>query len=252
MLTNTNQEFLLRVKKKGDLEYFIGRRYGDFSRLHKNLRIELPGKVLPPLPKKNKSSSTTAGIFGSGGGDSDDDSVSSASTQRTGLAPNSEDTSNKRLSVRGLLPWPASGAQYRINAFTDALGHKRKGSAASSIRGSPRPSMDDRPLTPLSPGKTENVVLFRESQRISLRSFLRSLLQNQQIAQTKAMQEFLTRDPIKLSDEDVADIMRRKSVDAKRMDEQKQFYEIARKRAAELDIYMEQWVHLSHCYVVRG
>lgn len=246
-MANTNQEFLLRVKKKGDLEYFIGRRYGDFSRLHKNLRIELPGKVLPPLPKKNKSSSTTAGIFGSGGGDSDDDSVSSASTQRTGLAPNNgEDTSNKRLSVRGLLSKPAPVAHYSTNAFVDALGHKRKGSAASSIRGSPRPSMDDRPGTPLSPGKTDNVVLFRESQRISLRSFLRSLLQNQQIAQTKAMQEFLTKDPIKLSDEDVVDIMRRKSVDAKRVDEQKQFYEIARKRAAELDIYMEQWVHLSH------
>lgn len=100
--------------------------------------------------------------------------------------------------------------------------------------------MDGRPGTPLSPGKTENVVLFRESQRISLRSFLRSLLQNQQIAQTKAMQEFLTRDPIKLSDDDVEDIMKRKGVDAKRMEEQKQFYEIARKRAAELDIYMEQ------------
>lgn len=240
MLTNTSQEFLLRIKKKGDLEYFIGRRYGDFSRLHKNLRIELPGKVLPPLPKKNKSSSTTTSIFGSGGGDSDDDSVSSASTQRTGLAPNNEEPSNKRLSVRGLLTKTAPGTQNSTNSFVDALGHKRKGSAASSIRGSPRPSMDDRPVTPLSPGKTENVVLFRESQRISLRSFLRSLLQNQQIAQTKAMQEFLTKDPIKLSDEDVADIMRRKSVDAKRMDEQKQFYEIARKRAAELDIYMEQ------------
>lgn len=95
------------------MEYFIGRRYGDFSRLHKNLRLELPGKVLPPLPKKNKSSSTTAGIFGSGGGDSDDDSVSSASTQRTGLTPNSgaEETSNKsnkRLSVRGKFTKPVS------------------------------------------------------------------------------------------------------------------------------------------------
>lgn len=90
------------------MEYFIGRRYGDFSRLHKNLRLELPGKVLPPLPKKNKSSSTTSGIFSSGGGDSDDDSVSSASTQRTGRTPNNgaEETSNKRLSVRGLFAEP--------------------------------------------------------------------------------------------------------------------------------------------------
>lgn len=99
--------------------------------------------------------------------------------------------------------------------------------------------MDDRPP---SPGKKDNVVLYRESQRISLRAFLRSLLQNPQTAHTKAMQDFLTRDPIHLNDEDVADIIKRKAVDEKRMEEQKQFYEIARKRAAELDIYMEQYV----------
>ncbi|KUI66023.1 hypothetical protein VM1G_01580 [Cytospora mali] len=215
-------EFLLRVKRRGELEYFIGRRYGDFNRLFKGLRLELPGKVLPPLPKKNKTSSSASGFFNSGG-DSDADSVSSASTQRTALASNGGAENSKRLSVR------------------DALGHKRKGSTTSSVRVSPRPSMDERPLTPLSPGKKDNFVLYRESQRISLRAFLRSLLQNPQIAQTKAMQEFLTRDPIKLNDEDVVDILRRKLVDEKRMEEQKQFYEIARKRAADLDIYMEQF-----------
>jgi hypothetical protein len=54
------------------------------------------------------------------------------------------------------------------------------------------------------------------------------------------MQEFLSGEPITPTDEDVEDILRRKEVDAKRMEEQKQFYEIARKRAAELDEYMEQ------------
>lgn len=94
-----------------------------------------------------------------------------------------------------------------------------------------------------SQGPREDVVLYRESQRISLRAFLRSLLQNAQVVHTKAMHEFLTEDPIKnLNDEDFVDIARRKSVDEKRMEEQKQFYEIARTRAAELDIYMEQYV----------
>jgi len=37
------------------------------------------------------------------------------------------------------------------------------------------------------------------------------------------------------------DIEKRKAMDAKRLEEQKQFYEIARKRAAELDVYMEQY-----------
>lgn len=90
--------------------------------------------------------------------------------------------------------------------------------------------------------KEENYVLWRESQRISLRAFLRSLLQNPQIAQTKAVEDFLTRDPITPREEDFEDVARRKAVDEKRMEEQKRFYDIARKRAAELDIYMEQYV----------
>lgn len=56
------------------------------------------------------------------------------------------------------------------------------------------------------------------------------------------MQEFLTRDSITPTDEDIRDIIRRKEVDEKRMEEQKKFYDIARKRAAELDSYMEQYV----------
>lgn len=86
-------------------------------------------------------------------------------------------------------------------------------------------------------------MLFREVQRISLRAFLRSLLHNPQLAQTKAIEEFLKKDPIQLRDEDVEDIARRKLMDEKRLDEQKQFYDIAKKRAAELDVYMEQYVH---------
>lgn len=99
--------------------------------------------------------------------------------------------------------------------------------------------MDKRPLTP-TPG-SDTVVLWRENQRISLRAFLRNLLSNPIIAQTKALQEFLTLNPMTPTDADVEDIARRKAMDEKRVEEQKQFYEIARKRAAELDVYMEQF-----------
>jgi hypothetical protein len=54
------------------------------------------------------------------------------------------------------------------------------------------------------------------------------------------MHDFLTHDPVTPKDEDVEDILRRKALDEKRMEEQQKFYEIARKRAAELDVYMEQ------------
>ena len=55
------------------------------------------------------------------------------------------------------------------------------------------------------------------------------------------MQEFLTGHPVKLNEEEMNDIGRRKTMDEKRIQEQKRFYEIARERARELDIYMERF-----------
>ncbi|KAI0383860.1 PX-domain-containing protein [Hypomontagnella monticulosa] len=213
-------EFLLRVKRKGELEYFIGRRYGDFARLHRQLRTELPGKVLPPLPKKNKSDTPASSLMSrmtdGAGDDSDDSSISSVSTAAPGYGVAD---SMKNLTIRD---------------------HRRNKSTASS-RASPRPSMDGTVSPAPSPRFDPNTMLWRENQRISLRAFLRYLLHNPQIAQTKALQQFLTHDPITPTDDDVEDILRRKAVDEKRMEEQRQFYEIARKRAAELDVYMEQF-----------
>ena len=73
------------MKRKGNLEYFIGRRYGDFARLHKRLRTELPGKILPPMPRKNKQHSTASNLIAgvTGGRDDDASSVSSMSTVHT-------------------------------------------------------------------------------------------------------------------------------------------------------------------------
>lgn len=215
-------EFLLRVKRKGGSEQWFGRRYSDFAKLHKGLRTELPGKVLPPLPAKNKSNTTTTSdIVAEGNNGSEASSISSVSTQ---LPPNSPAVDN--FSHQG-----DTGS--RLLQVKDARSSRR----------SPRTSIDGRPASPalLGPRSQENVVLWRESQRISLRAFLRSLLHNPQIASTKAIEEFLTGIPTPLKDEDVEDIMRRKNLDKKRVEEQKQFYEIARKRAAELDVYMEQF-----------
>ncbi|KAM4054876.1 PX-associated domain-containing protein [Hirsutella rhossiliensis] len=220
--------FLLRIKRKGELEHFVGRRYGDFAKLQKNLRTELPGRVLPQLPKKNKSSSTASGLLSalSNGDDSDGTSISSVSTRLTALPQDTDAASPGLLSPR-------------------QKPHKRPGSIASarSIRSrSPRTPNEDR-----SPGRSrtrdgdDTVVLWRESQRVSLRAWLRSLLHNPQVASTKAIQDFLSGDPITPTDDDVDDIARRKALDEKRIAEQKKFYEIARRRAADLDEYMEQF-----------
>ncbi|MCJ1312846.1 hypothetical protein MMC25_006522 [Agyrium rufum] len=198
-------EFVLRVRQPGHPEIYVGRRYGEFARLHKRVRTEIPGKVLPPLPRKNKTS-TTSSFFGGGGGDDDASSISSVSTQ--------------------------GNTQDEFSASSSRLlgGHKRNSSLQQS-------------MTTRSSGEIprDTIKLYREEQRVSLRAFLRTFLQNKQIAETKAMKEFLTLQPITLNEEEMVDIQRRKDMDEKRMEEQRQFYEIARQRAKELDVYMEKF-----------
>jgi hypothetical protein len=202
---------LIRVKRRGEKEdVFVGRRYGEFAKLHKQIRTELPGKILAPLPKKNKSS-TTSNMLGIGG-DDDASSVSSQSTQATGFAtPASDDT----------------------GSYRNFLGFNHARSASVQSNRSQRSSGElfrEKPI-----------VLYREDQRVSLRAFLRTFLQNEQIAQSKAMVEFLTAQPVRLNEEESDDLRRRKEMDEKRIEEQKRFYEIARQRARELDVYMEKF-----------
>ena len=52
---------------------------------------------------------------------------------------------------------------------------------------------------------------------------------------------FLTEGQINLNEEELDDIEKRKLMDEKRIEEQKQFYEIARQRARELDAHMEKF-----------
>ena len=198
-------EFLLRVQQPGKPAIYIGRRYGEFAKLHKKVRTELPGRILHPLPRKNKSSSSH--LFG--GGDDDASSISSVSTQGAGRAEDS------------LSPFSAVGRSHKRN------------SSRSSVQSLTRPSSESL--------RGDSVTLYREAQRVSLRAFLRTFLQNPQIAETRAMVDFLTLQPIELNEEELLDIDRRKEMDAKRIEEQKQFYEIARKRAQELDVYMEKF-----------
>lgn len=195
------------MRRPGTADHYVGRRYGEFARLQKRLRTELPGKVLPPLPRKNKSS-TVSTILGVGG-DDDASSVSSVSTQNTGI------THDDAGSLRSLM----------------GAGHRRAASLQPD-RSSPRASGEHR---------REHVTLYREDQRVSLRAFLRTYLQNPQVAGSKAMEDFLTSNPVKLNEEEREDLDRRRAMDEKRIEEQKRFYEIARQRAKELDVYMERF-----------
>lgn len=209
---HTHAEFLIRVKQAGKPEIYVGRRYSDFVHMHKRIRLELPGKALAPLPRKNKNNSLLRSEP-----DDDAESMSSGSTQDT-AAPEPYDSGNNG-GLRGYI-----FSNHRQNASTTSLRNGR----------SPRASTDNVAYR-------EPRILYREEQRVSLRAFLRTFLQNDTIAQSNAMIEFLTGNPIKLNEEELEDIERRKEMDEKRIEEQRQFYEVARKRAQELDVHMENF-----------
>ncbi|KAJ4350757.1 hypothetical protein N0V95_004434 [Ascochyta clinopodiicola] len=215
---HTHAEYLIRVKQGGDREIYVGRRYQDFVNLHKRIRLELPGKVLPPLPRKNNKDS----LLSSSKDDDDASSISSVSTQ--GPAPH--DAYEKSDGGGGGLRSYLWGGGHKKNASQTSLGARGGRSPRASGEGF---------------GYQPSRTLYREEQRVSLRAFLRSFLNNERIAQSNAMTDFLTRDPIEVNEEEMDDIERRMVMDEKRIQEQKQFYEVARKRAAELDIHMEKF-----------
>lgn len=226
-------EFLLRVKRKDEPEIFVSRRFGDFRRMHKKLRAELPGKVLPPLPRKNKSHSALSKD------DDDSDSADSVSTQDTGTTEPAADAST-------------GGFRSYLSSWTGGGGHSRSRNASrSSITNgsnSPRPSIDGgstlstpASATPREASPAPQTVLYREEQRVTLRAFLRNFLQNQTIANSKTMAEFLTDKPTTITQEELADIDRRKELDERRLREQRRFFEVARERARELDVHMEKF-----------
>ncbi|KAF2836249.1 hypothetical protein M501DRAFT_1007387 [Patellaria atrata CBS 101060] len=214
MRYHSHAEFLIRVQQGSKPEHYVGRRYADFANLYKRIRLELPGKVLPPLPRKNKSNATMISS-----NDDDADSLSSSSTQETSTL----EPPDGGGGFRSYLPFSGSGSHARNRSST-------------SLRGSnsPRASIENL-------NYKEQHILYREEQRVSLRAFLRNYLQNEQIANSNAIKEFLTADKITPNEEELEDVARRKEMDEKRIEEQRQFYEIARKRAAELDIHMEKF-----------
>lgn len=122
-----------------------------------------------------------------------------------------------------------------------SLGRSLEVPEASSSRTSLKPPRSPRSSRFSGEMTPEPVNLHREDQRISLRAFLRTILQVPRIAESKAVEEFLTADPVVPNEEELMDIERRKQLDAKRIEDQSKFYEIARKRAQELDVYMEKF-----------
>ncbi|RPA77946.1 hypothetical protein BJ508DRAFT_212411 [Ascobolus immersus RN42] len=100
---HTHAEFLIRSKREGHPDVIVGRRYGEFSKLHQDLRAELPGKVLPSLPRKVKESLEAVTSQFEGYEENDADSISSESSSSGGSADLKGRNSIERRSANVIL-----------------------------------------------------------------------------------------------------------------------------------------------------
>jgi hypothetical protein len=168
-----------------------------------------------------KASQSTTSSFLMAAGITADDNASIAST---GTYESSETSTN---STMPRTPPPQGHKKSQSLGYSLGFGSRTRNPSRSSIADIPRP---DQPIK-----------LWRENQRISLRAFIRQLLEDKQVAHSVAMQKFLTEDPVKLNEEERTDEDRRRAMDEIRLEEQRRFYEAARERARELDVYMESF-----------
>lgn len=221
--SHPHAEFLIRTKQEGKPDIVVGRRYGAFIQLDKDLRHELPGKALPSVPRKEKTSQTA--VF-STTSDGDDDSVS-VSSFKTYSSSSSESQSSHYKTIAAEKSHARTPS--RAGGFLSAASNYLTGSGSStSVNNVAHESKEPRTF-----------VLWRETLRISLRAYLRALLADPQVAKSKTIRSFLSRDPMVMSEAELADEKQRKEMDVARIEEQKKFFQIAQKRARELDVYME-------------
>ena len=171
------------------------------------MREEFPGKEIPRVPAKNRSSTTAPAIrdtvsstIKDNGADSDAVSRTSSESSGTASAPSS--------------PNLQSGSPTRKR---DLIFQRHSHSS---------------PALPINS-------VPREKNRLTLRSFLRQIINDKRLVRSKALVRFLLNEPIeKLSKDEQLDIARRLEMDRLRLEEQKKFVEESRKRARELD----QWL----------
>ncbi|KAK9366414.1 hypothetical protein V1509DRAFT_629816 [Lipomyces kononenkoae] len=254
-------DFLIRTGQENQKDdVYVARRYSDFRILHQELLHAFPEKNLPRVPMKNKNFAVVS-----------DDSVSHSAPDST--APSATAIVNPNISPRSSIshaaseasvssvgtsesttPYPSPGPASSVSKH---LTHKFSRSSLTRRKSASLPSshvsltklhtnLNDLSITrdTAEGSGTPTVKLPGELQRLSLRAFLRSLVAIPSVAESEIFRKFLTNRPFRLSEltpAEIADIRLRRQADTARVEEQFEFYQIASRRARELDSYISEF-----------
>ncbi|CDZ98138.1 Membrane coat complex Retromer, subunit VPS5/SNX1, Sorting nexins, and related PX domain-containing proteins [Phaffia rhodozyma] len=206
--SKTHEEFLIRTRRTNRPDVYVWRRYGDFRRLSDELRLHHPKEEIRSPPAKDRTTVTTT------------------SAQAPGNVPSAPQSTRAYLAS-----WIPGASSSSTSSPRSSIDHN-----SSSVPGSPFDPTLSRTSTADS-GLPPNLIssnLTREKNRLTLRSFLRSLLAKATLANSPVLRSFLLSQPVELSAGEQIDARRREDADRIREEGKKQFKREAERRVEEL------------------
>ncbi|KAI9251351.1 hypothetical protein BDA99DRAFT_541343 [Phascolomyces articulosus] len=201
-------EFVIATSIAGDdTQYYVARRHGDFRTLQQALKSEFPLEDVPGVPKKASDPSFERAGTAEEEGEEQQEEGAVTDEQKE-----QDDKSKKKPSKFG-----SSSA-----LLGSSLSHFRRGRS---------------PSNPSSGGSDNSTTggLYREKDRLLLRSFLHRVATDPVLAKSDTFRQFLTRDPITLTPEQKTDMERRHQVDQARHAEEIRFRDEVDRKMTELN-----------------
>jgi hypothetical protein len=199
--SKAHDHFIIRVRRPGQRDTFVSRRYGDFARLADTLRVEFPDEEIRRPPAKDRRETDV----------------------RSPVKSSFEDV-------------PMAESVPQIGSLNLDSEKKLPGFSADHLQGSPHKVTNGirSPTAPTGP-------LAREKNRLTLRAYIRSLLNNPHVADSSTLASFLLSDPTILTDAEEQDALAREGLDAIRDDESSRFTKEANRRVSELRQHLQSF-----------
>ncbi|KAH9943424.1 uncharacterized protein BXZ73DRAFT_97466 [Epithele typhae] len=231
-LKDSFDEFIIRTRRRAQPDVFVSRRYGDFRTLADELHKHYPDEVIPQPPAKDRSFVN----------------VTVSSIPSTPAYPTGYPSPPPTASTASHLPPPSPLSQSRFrppppgSPHAPQLGRSNtKGtvrqrmvgdfydtdhnsSSDSFSVGSPTSPFFGNGTNGTNGGMAQQAArLSREKNRLTLRSYLHTLLSSSTFSSSPVLKSFLLSGPTRLSEEELADAKRREEADRMREDGRMRF-----------------------------
>ncbi|KAI0677512.1 hypothetical protein C8Q78DRAFT_1074205 [Trametes maxima] len=231
MRSKVHEEFVLRTRRRGQPDVFVSRRYGDFKTLADELRKAHPDEMVPSPPAKDRSfvNVTISPAAYTPSFASAFPASPSASSSSSHLAPSSPPFHMPTAP-------PVSPIASQVGRTPSRLPRPRGSADLYDMdRNSSADSFGSTPPTSPTSGYNLNVPgggggvaqqalrLSREKNRLTLRSYLNTLLSSSTFASSPVLKSFLLSGPTRLTEEELQDARRREEADRMREDGRKRF-----------------------------